>query len=1390
MVMTLCFLHSAIVQTGLVRLVTDELSVALNTHAEIGRIHYQWPAKLQIDDIYLEDQQGDTLAAIGHLYAHFSPRALLDSNVLFHKVEIEGVRAYAHQDPWGEMNYQFLIDAFSGPQHQKDSTESKTPLAVRYRMPRIRISDIRGHYMDHAFDVGEIQIHIPLLDGRLDSIAGEVAIRQAHYRDAQLERLYINGIYNDTTLTGTVRLSGKWKDDVIELTGDVDGKLDSISAQSLQLKINHKNVLDGNILAIGLPEIDSLYVHAECRDLCLRSYVVQDIISNIQGRPFRFAEPVHRLGEVHYRGILDGRLDGAKLKGAFTTAQGTITTDAWVKTDRYFSHADFRGRVSTPRFKLGRMLNREDIGSITAAVESQVHFEIGHQPIGDITGKVKSAQLRGHTYRNLTLNADYWEEEVAQLDIAIDDENIDLHLNGRCDWSDESPQTNISVALHHFRPGEMGLSETYADMTADMDLSVDIYGKHLDDMTGYIVADSLRICRSELGDTLTMGQLKIELESDGRYHRWLLTSDVATGRLEGIFDYQTLSYTLAKIGAQYVPSLFRGEKQQQMLQHASNNQVDAYLYGHELQHLQYILSAPLRVGDYPVLKLYIDESQNKWGVQGYVSELNTRSSEMRNITLAADNQRGAARLEMAADMGKHHMALYTRAECDSITTRIVSTGDSAIVRGEAAVTAHITTYKRKPLYTVEVDNSVLVYNDSVYRIQPSTITYNTADTTITVDHFRGGTERQWIDVDGIASTHIDDVLKVKLSNIDAHYLVSKVLPEKTLTAEGSLSGEATLYGIMRKPTFEANLQLKDGGINSTRFADATVAVKINEERDKILITGDFPEVCAVDGEVNLTEHSFGLDIRVDSVPMGFVEHWTSNFLVDYGGYATGHVHVSDDGKHHTYVTAEVLPHDVHVTVPFTGCTYFIHDSCFMDSLAIRFPKMIANDREGNPLELEGILRHQNFANFDIDLHIHSKKALAIDIPSQTPGLIHGKIYFNGDVQLKGPDNMLQLSANAKTAGHSEMELALGGANNAGSTSFITFIDHNHIEVINTKPDYSLPKVEKRKRKQQADNLLPSNFLMGLNLEATPNLTVKLVTNQKTGDCIEAKGNGALRLTYNDKQNNFGLTGTYTIDQGKMGFTLANTFHRNFEILDGSTIIFSGNAETPELDVRASYRVTASIRDLFGTDAHAVTKSRTSVPVDVIVRVNGTLSDPTIRFSLNLPSADDAVRAQVSAVVNTEEMLMRQVVYLVAFGRFYTPDGIKTNTATGVNESFSLLSSTITGQINSWLGKLTDRVQMGVNVRNENGFGSDSEQEYEAQFQIQPHDRLLINGNFGYRYSQVSNQPFFGDLDVEVLITDDGKVRLKAFTHMVDKYSMKQNNASTVQGLGVVFKHDF
>ena len=69
------------------------------------------------------------------------------------------------------------------------------------------------------------------------------------------------------------------------------------------------------------------------------------------------------------------------------------------------------------------------------------------------------------------------------------------------------------------------------------------------------------------------------------------------------------------------------------------------------------------------------------------------------------------------------------------------------------------------------------------------------------------------------------------------------------------------------------------------------------------------------------------------------------------------------------------------------------------------------------------------------------------------------------------------------------------------------------------------------------------------------------------------------------------------------------------------------------------------------------------------------------------------------------------------------------------------------------------------------------------------NRLLLNGNLGYRDKSLNNNSFIGDFDVEYLLNRSGSIRLKAYNRYNDQnYYLR--SALTTQGIGVVFKREF
>lgn len=110
----------------------------------------------------------------------------------------------------------------------------------------------------------------------------------------------------------------------------------------------------------------------------------------------------------------------------------------------------------------------------------------------------------------------------------------------------------------------------------------------------------------------------------------------------------------------------------------------------------------------------------------------------------------------------------------------------------------------------------------------------------------------------------------------------------------------------------------------------------------------------------------------------------------------------------------------------------------------------------------------------------------------------------------------------------------------------------------------------------------------------------------------------------------------------------------------------------------------------------------------------------------------------------------QILYLLGIGKFYTEDAARNNQNSNVMSS--VLSSTLSGQLNNALSQVfeTNNWNIGTNLSTGDKGWTDMEVEGILSGQLL-NNRLLVNGNFGYRDNPMANTNFIGDFEAEWLI---------------------------------------
>ena len=394
---------------------------------------------------------------------------------------------------------------------------------------------------------------------------------------------------------------------------------------------------------------------------------------------------------------------------------------------------------------------------------------------------------------------------------------------------------------------------------------------------------------------------------------------------------------------------------------------------------------------------------------------------------------------------------------------------------------------------------------------------------------------------------------------------------------------------------------------------------------------------------------------------------------------------------------------------------------------------------------------------------------------------------NGWATVRGVPGTIDIDADISTAPGSSFTFVLSDAQQAYDYDFITFRDRNrHLkDSLNRDTTPEIVRALKERIARSEVQGPPSVYNMDISVDVQDNTQMNLIMDPLAGDRIRAYGSGRMRMTYGSSNDELRLFGTYTLARGSYNFTFQDIIIKEFNISEGSKISFDGNPYMARLDIKATYAANANLSDLDESFLSDKELKRTNVPVNALLYVTGDMRQPDISFGLDFPTVTSDIKRKVMSIVNTEEMMNRQIIYLLALNRFYTPEYMS---ATKGNELVSVASSTISSQLSNMLGQLSDKWSISPNFRSDRGDFSDVEVDLALSSHLL-NNRLLLNGNFGYRDKSLNNNSFIGDFDIEYLLNRSGSIRLKAYNRYNDQnYYLR--SALTTQGVGVVFKRDF
>lgn len=1435
-VIVICLTHIPFIQTKIGDSVASVLGEKLGTKVEVGSVNLGFLNRLIIDDVLIYDQKSKELAKIGRLSVKIEWSALVQGRISIASAQLFGAQMSLYRENADSpLNAQFAIDSLAS----KDTT-NQSPIDLRVNSLIIRHSSVAYNQLDaptsnkldtRHMKFSNISAHVRLKHYSEDSL-NLIVKRIAFMEQSGLNVKHLSFLLNygneganlhdfslqlpksELKFDSIVARRRATEDTAFKTTGiqadialqDMKFLLPALAKYDDNLKIATKAY--GSLNDIEVETFDVVSTNKDV--VILGNGRISGLKRQNQNEPVRWNAEVENLN-ISARALTEAQreigdipeflknTDGIRITGTFAgDEQLAIKTNSLITSGVGALHLNFQiskndiyeGHLKSSGIDLKKLFDNEQLGMIAMSVDVS-----GSRHMLKARGIIDQFDYNSFSYNNIELNGSYTAEDIlrgnnsnftAMGKLKIDDEFIKIDTDG--EWKQKNKQTTMKLVCNvgTISPAKLNLSNKWGDAVFSGRFATDISASNINDAQGSI--DLYDFAMADSSDVYRIESVKLKSGFEEGKHFLNINGDMGSIALTGQFDWDTLPQSFINAIGDKLPTLPGLPK----LSRNVTNDFDIALNIVDSKWLQRLFNIPIELDKPLVVKASINdinhEMKAEGGVAAFVYNGNSYSDALINLQSPQDSVKCNISVVKAMDDGTNmDIAAMVNAYDNQLQTCFTwdnHANETEALRGRLNAIAQLyTDDEGKAEAHVHFEPSHTTIGGATWNIVPSDIFYS--DKNIVIEHFSVEHALQHLTINGTVSNSINDTLTVDLMGVDVRYVLDLV-NFHPVDFDGKATGKAYITSVFDTPVGWADITVEDFLFEKGRMGTLHAKAlwnQIDEQIDIDAVAEDGPDVkTIINGYVSPIREDISLNIEGQGTYIDFLQKYTKSFLSGVTGHAYGNVRlVGPLGEMDLLGTLAV---DAQAKVIPLGTTYTLnHDIVKLVPNDILIENATFTDCYGNKGTASGGIHHDHLSSLTFDIDFATDKLLVYDFKDYGDEIFCGTVYASGTADIHGRPTEIVINSNATPLRGTTFYYNAASTGNVSKQEFITWKDKEQSADGSTSGS-------NKDNSNEAGKDIPTNIFMNFIINATPEASMRLLMDEKTNDYINLYGNGSLHATYHN-HGAFHLFGTYTVDHGTYGITIQNIIKKNFLFNEGGTIIFGGNPMDANLQLQATYTVNGvSLSDLNIGNSF----SSNTIRVNCLMNIYGQAGSPRVEFDLDMPTVNSEEKQMIRSVITNEQEMNQQVLYLLGIGRFYT-QGINNASATeeyGQTELAmqSFLSGTLSTQINEVISQVIkdDNWNFGANISTGNEGWHNAEYEGIVSGRML-NNRLLINGQFGYRDNATQATPsFIGDFDLRYLLQPNGNLALKVYNQTNDRYFTR--SALNTQGIGIIVKRDF
>lgn len=1156
------------------------------------------------------------------------------------------------------------------------------------------------------------------------------------------------------------------------ISGKFRGTISELKGRDMRLTYGDGSEFRGNAEFTGLPDVPNTFMvidvehfHTDPKDLAQLP-----IPPFIEKAHLRLPVEVERLGPVSFSGDFTGFPRAFTASGRSVTAVGPVTTDISYDRDTISNVFELRGSVATTGFDLGTVIGDPTVGKIACDVKVRGSGRTLGTMTAELEGTVPELHVKKLNVGGIAVKGRL-EKNLFNGVLHCEDPNLKMDFDGLADLRGKWPKVDFTADIRHFDPRSFGLigGEGFSGLTMKVQATGELAP---DSLKGSIQMQDVSFCEDSVD--LEIGEIALTSQRENGQPVLTLRSTVADADVRGPFYPTRLPDAVKSVLFSVFPAL------QEEVRYTQEEQ--RFTFEATIKNAQSVLElvAPgLRIDSGTVASGHFDSRTFDLGLNAMLPSITFGALSGDSVEVILDKTMDvlafrfrSARQGVGGGTFISGIELTGKAYQDEVQLRAGWKGSNNGTAGD-----------------LDLDALVLNGHSVAIDLRPSTLFFGRGSwvnertahilvdtSSIRVDSLELRNEDQYVMLDGTVSqdpkTPLNfDLRDVRLENAKPFYDGPEI--------HGLLSGDGRAFSLYKAPYLLSYLCVDSLAIDENPIGDLRFGASWNNEDNVVDINGELKrDTLRMLGFTGVLapgrKDELDVDLLLDRFDLLAIEPYLPEAISDVQGLVTGKVDIT--GKlADPQANGEVMLDNAGIRINYLNTKYTFSHPVIIRPDQFAMDLVTLHDGQGGTAKARSFtLNHESFARWNFDVAADLDRLLVLNTTFDDNQLFYGTAVGTGDLNIDGYTENLGITVDAHTDKGTFLHFPLGASTDVGGIPFVRFM----------KPGQNL------------DSLEAPVDLTGVHLDmkigVTPDARFELIFDPTVGDIISghARGDIAMAVT---PSGDFTMKGGLDIVDGDYLFTLRNLVNKKFTVDPGGRITWYGDPFDARLDMNAVYKLRTALYDIMPPSERSEAY-RKRVPVEVIMHLSDKLMQPEIGFDVRLPSVDDGVRTQVNSVLSDKDKLNKQVFALLVLNKFVSDDITQAGgfgqdaSASGLTTMAEFASS----QLSNFLGNASDAVDLGINYRPGNSGLAD---EFEvAVGKAFFNNRVQVSTNVGVTSANASSSQsgsqLIGDFNVEYLITNDGKLRAKAFSQSNDRNLNQLNQAQTTQGAGLAYREEF